>query len=269
MLIRNHPPPGRVFLCLFPGALREIKPGRLIPTISNPAVAEGMLQNVPMVLDFAYKYVGNKNAFGFAKGLVKFANKVISESNKAITNAGNGTREVSLPEETVQPPVDTNSGVGYNGNSESDFLDQAAGMERDSEVSWKVNNSYTATEVNTWWKEQMGYDNPPYRPETTVKEIILSQDKKFVRVYDGISSKQIGGWLMRPEDIEGLSPEQIQDKFALPNTPKYITDVIIPKGTTIRVGTVNPIEGWGQGGGTQFDLMGQRIGIFTNERLLK
>ena len=41
--------------------------GRLIPTISNPAVAEGMLQNVPMVLDFAYKYVGNKNAFDYSK----------------------------------------------------------------------------------------------------------------------------------------------------------------------------------------------------------
>ena len=118
--------------------------GRLIPTISNPAVAEGMLQNVPMVLDFAYKYVGSKNAFGFAKGLVKFANKVISVSNKAITNAGNGTREVSLPEEAVQPPVDTNSGVGYNGNSESDFLDQAAGMERVNRVEVTLNYQPTS-----------------------------------------------------------------------------------------------------------------------------
>ena len=89
-----------------------------------------MLQNLPMVVDFAHKYVGDKNAFGFAKGLVKFANKVISESNKAITNAGNGTREVSLPEEAAVPQVDTDTGVGYNGNEEDALLDQAVGMEK-------------------------------------------------------------------------------------------------------------------------------------------
>lgn len=115
----------------------------------------------------------------------------------------------------------------------------------------------------------MGYDNPPYKPGTTVKEITLTQEGKFVRVYDGVSSRQAGGWVMKAEDIKGLTPKQIQDKFALPSTPKYATDVTVPKGTTMRTGTVNPVEGWGKGGGTQFDLMGQRIGEFTNERLLK
>ncbi|WP_019553471.1 hypothetical protein [Propionispira raffinosivorans] len=38
------------------------------------------------------------------------------------------------------------------------------------------------------------------------------------------------------KDIEGLTPKQIQDKFALPNTPKYVCDVELEKGTHIRVG---------------------------------
>lgn len=78
-----------------------------------------------------------------------------------------------------------------------------------------------------------------------------------------------GGWIMRAEDIEGLTPLQIQEKFALPNTPKYVCDVELEAGTHLRVGEANPLEGWGAGGGTQYDLMGQRIGNFTNERVLE
>lgn len=74
---------------------------------------------------------------------------------------------------------------------------------------------------------------------------------------------------MKSEDIAGLSPIQIRDKFALPAIPEYVTDVTLPAGTRIRVGEVNPLEGWGSGGGLQIDLMGQRTGIFENPRPLQ
>lgn len=74
---------------------------------------------------------------------------------------------------------------------------------------------------------------------------------------------------MNAKDIEGLTPKQIQDKFALPNTPKYVCDVELEKGIHIRVGEVNPLDGWGKGGGTQYDLIGQRVGDFINERPLE
>ncbi|MFC6335084.1 hypothetical protein ACFP56_20830 [Paenibacillus septentrionalis] len=60
---------------------------------------------------------------------------------------------------------------------------------------------------------------------------------------------------------KGLTPLQIQDKFALPTTPKYIAEVKLNAGDTIRMGEANPIFG-ASGGGTQFDLMGQYIGEF-------
>lgn len=28
----------------------------------------------------------------------------------------------------------------------------------------------------------------------------------------------------------------------------------------------NPLPGWGKGGGTQYDMMGKRMGVFSNER---
>lgn len=66
-----------------------------------------------------------------------------------------------------------------------------------------------------------------------------------------------------------MTAKQIQDKFDLPNTSKYICDVKIDAGTHMRVGEVNSIDGWGNGGDTQYDLIGQRLGNFTNERHIK
>ena len=74
---------------------------------------------------------------------------------------------------------------------------------------------------------------------------------------------------MNAKDIEGLNPLEIKNKFALPNTPQFICDVELEAGTHIRIREVNPIDGWGNGGGTQYDLIGQRIGTFKNERLLE
>lgn len=86
-------------------------------------------------------------------------------------------------------------------------------------------------------------------------------DTKFIRVYDGTNSKLQGGWLMKAEDIKGLTPAQIKDKFALPNLPEYVGEVTLPKGSNIRMGEVNPLFG-SNGGGIQFDLKGQYIGEF-------
>ncbi len=136
------------------------------------------------------------------------------------------------------------------------------------ETDYEVIATMPVDEVNRWWKEEKGYDNPPYRPGTEINVIELTQDQKFVRVYDGKESKMYGGWLMRAEDIAGLTPQQIRDLYALPSTPKYICDVVISAGTTMRSGIANEVDGWGAGGGTQYDLIGQVVGTFENERLL-
>lgn len=137
-----------------------------------------------------------------------------------------------------------------------------------SGAEWSKIKTYSADEANKWWKDNMGYENSPYKPGTIVSEVKLSKNTKFVRVYDGDVSGQFGGWLMKAEDIAELTHQQIRDKFALPAVPKYITDVNVPADTVLRTGIVNPLEGWGAGGGVQFDLMGKRIGEFTNPRLL-
>ena len=126
----------------------------------------------------------------------------------------------------------------------------------------------TGDEVNKWWRDEMNYPNPPYLPKSKVQHIKLDEDTKFVRVYDGENSGMYGGWIMKESDVAGLTPEQIKDKYALPQKPIKVCDVTLPKGTELRTGITNPLKGWGKGGGVQFDLMGQRIGVFDNERLI-
>lgn len=69
-------------------------------------------------------------------------------------------------------------------------------------------------------------------------------------------------------EVKGLSPIEIKDRFALQNVPIFICDVELPKGSKIRFGIANGIPQWGDGGGVQFDLMQQMIGEFYNERIL-
>lgn len=138
-----------------------------------------------------------------------------------------------------------------------DYLDDLLG---DLNNKVKIKKYDSAESVNKYWHQQ-NYDQPPYTPKTPVQDLELLIETKFVRVYDGGSSKLHGGWLMKAEDIKGLTPTQIKDKFALPNMPKFVGEVTLPKGSNIRMGEVNPLFE-NKGGGIQFDLKGQFIGEF-------
>ena len=149
------------------------------------------------------------------------------------------------------------SEIEYKELTGYEYLDTQLGNLKDKV---KLNQYQSAESVNDRWANN-GYDRPPYTPKTVVQDITLDCDTIFVRVYDGNISGLRGGWVMCAEDIKGLTPEQIQQKFALPSTPKYIGEVKLKAGSNIRMGEVNPNYGF-NGGGIQFDLKGQYIGEF-------
>ena len=74
-----------------------------------------------------------------------------------------------------------------------------------------------------------------------------------------------GQWVMRREDVRGLTPKEIKNKFALPDEPTYICEVQLAKGTRLHKGVANSVEGWGNGGGVQYDLRLTETGVFRNE----
>lgn len=78
----------------------------------------------------------------------------------------------------------------------------------------------------------------------------------YVRVYaDGVNNPE-GAWFMRASDIQGLSPLQIQQKFALPNIPTHVIDVTVPKDFNLGVGIAAPNSfARAGGGGVQFQAL--------------
>ena len=145
----------------------------------------------------------------------------------------------------------TSSKIGY------EYLDDQLGNLKDKV---KINQYQSAESVNAWW-EARGYKSP-YKEKTVVQDITLTEDTKFVRVYDGVNSNLEGGWVMRAEDIKGLTPKEIQAKFALEYEPKFIGEVELKAGDTVCLGEVGPNFGF-DGGGIQIDLQQQWIGDFT------
>ena len=194
----------------------------------------------------------------FASGVTaKGLNGIEAEANK-LAKAPKGIDGVDEEAGNLTEDVISESGVNIRG----------AGDESGSTTTYKILNTSSAEDVNKIFKDTMGYE-PPYKPGTSVMEIQLTENATYVRVYDKVNSRMQGGWVMKAEDIAGLTPQEIQNKFALPNTPKYICDVNLEAGTRLRTGEVNPLFGF-DGGGQQYDLIinGKNVGTFTNERII-
>ena len=162
---------------------------------------------------------------GSAKGL-NMADAKLGWSNKGVK--GNVVESVTGDIESGKT-----SKNGY------EYLDDQLGSLKDKV---KINQYQSAESVNDWW-EARGYKSP-YKEKTVVQNITLTEDTKFVRVYDGVNSNLEGGWVMRAEDIKGLTPKEIQAEFALEYEPIFIGEVELKAGDTIRLGEVGPNFGY-------------------------
>jgi len=108
-------------------------------------------------------------------------------------------------------------------------------------------------------------DHPPYREDMPVYDMKLRQPSKdeFVRVHG--EGNQPRPWIMKKADYDALrekvGPDNLtkalKDKFALPEEPKMVSTVSIPKGKNIRIGVTSKHPTWGDGGGTQYEILGK------------
>ena len=196
------------------------------------------------------------NAKGL-NGIEAEANKLAKPKLGDVGDGGDAVLNDADGPVVKEGSIEQLSEIEYKELTGYEYLDTQLGNLKDKV---KLNQYQSAESVNDWWANN-GYDRPPYTPKTVVQDITLDCDTIFVRVYDGNISGLRGGWVMCAEDIKGLTPEQIQQKFALPSTPKYIGEVKLKAGSNIRMGEVNPNYGF-NGGGIQFDLKGQYIGEF-------
>lgn len=124
----------------------------------------------------------------------------------------------------------------------------------------------TGDEINKILYNDYGFEKPAFLGGNSKAALIeIDKPTKFVRVNNDKKSFAKGSWLMAYDDVKGLTPEQIKEKFALPDLPKYIVEVEVPAGAQLYTGECNSIKNWGNGGGTQYFLAGgNRPKIYGN-----
>lgn len=123
----------------------------------------------------------------------------------------------------------------------------------------------SADDLNSYFVKTGG--EAPYLSGTSVYTAELSKNTSFVRVYGG-KSGSVGAWIMKADDIAGLTAEEIRDKFSLSqsNTLTEVCDVLVPQGTKLQISYAGPAFG-GKGGGVQFKILGELDdSMFVNAR---
>ncbi len=90
---------------------------------------------------------------------------------------------------------------------------------------------------------------PPYKSGGLTTDFQTGTKEQFVRMYTRGFNEPEGRWLMSAEDIKGLTPKQIQQKFALPEVPTHIVDAEVPSNFRLRMGEAGPNAFAPTGGG--------------------
>ena len=108
----------------------------------------------------------------------------------------------------------------------------------------------------------------PWDLKTTVTSTRTTVPQFFIRFYNPTAtsnaSGQEGSWVMRASSVRGLHAQQIRTLFALPNAPTMMTLGISVPDESFYTGLAGPIDGWGEGGGQQFQSSGTPYTIFFN-----
>lgn len=177
------------------------------------------------------------------------------EAKFDITYEGNTKSEVKRMdlaagmEEKMREKIDMMSMADLMGSSPPTVVEKIvmAGMMGEEE-DWKVNiegiTVKSAEEANEEFQNavngmssMMGtLYKPPYQFNTKVLFFKTRKPSRWIRVHT--MKNPLGRWLMLEKDVEGLSPIEIQIRFALPTTPTHVSEINLPAGTVMSKGSV-------------------------------
>ena len=117
----------------------------------------------------------------------------------------------------------------------------------------------SANQVNREQRDYSDLGRRFHRPfaEGTVDVHDIRSPAYFVR-FSGGETQPKGNYMMRLQDVEGLTPAQIRDRFAVPtvNTMEQMHIIEVSFGAQMLSGAVNRHPQWGSGGGKQYLLNG-------------
>ena len=112
---------------------------------------------------------------------------------------------------------------------------------------YKIIDIKDAAIANAEWAD-MGYDLPPVAAGTKVYNVAAG-NFQYARVFKKGVNKPKSPFILRADDIQGLSAIEIAEKYALPQTPDKIVYPKIPSDVPLEISIVGPQKTWGTLGG--------------------
>ena len=103
------------------------------------------------------------------------------------------------------------------------------------------------TIANDEWTD-MGYDLPLVAAGTKAYNVIAG-NFQYARVFKEGVNKLKSPFILRADDIQGLSATEIAEKYALPQIPDKVVYPKIPSDVPLEISIVGPQEAWGTLGG--------------------
>ncbi len=116
------------------------------------------------------------------------------------------------------------------------LIGHAGHLLNDWKKSHRITSIREATQVNAAFTQGPGTYLPPYEHGSYVVFFDTVKKTKWVRVH--CEENKVKAWVMKKSSIQGLTPERIRIKYALPKTPTLISDVHVPSGTPMSRGSV-------------------------------
>lgn len=92
----------------------------------------------------------------------------------------------------------------------------------------KVNEDLAKVNHKGWF--------PSFQEGTHVVEFTTTHERTWLRVHTG--NNREGQWLLKRSSIKGLSPREIQIKYALKSPPTHVSEVRVPGKTSMARGSV-------------------------------
>lgn len=123
-------------------------------------------------------------------------------------------------------------------------------------VEYDVLDVVDSSVANAEWND-MGVTSPPVADKTRAFKV-KAGNHLYARVYkEGSGSRPRGMFILRYDDIKGLSAKEIFEKYALPQIPDRIIFIKLPPDVPLEVSIVGPQVDWNSkavGGSVQYAL---------------
>lgn len=190
--------------------------------------------------------------------------EVLAARKSAITNSDgtiSGVQGIKKPQQSFADLMSPEDAVRYKnwlkvreGEMSTDYIH--AGEELGSKLKtdgYKIIKTETANAANADWYD-MGFDKPPIA-ENTIAYTVEAGNHSYSRVFLEGYNNPMSSFIVRTDEISGLSAEEIAQKLALSKVPNRIVSVDLPPSTPLEVSIVGPQPDWGTiGGDIQFAI---------------